>query len=53
MHVLKSRLDVDPRTRHTIWTAVIGGYFQWLPMYANQAQIQRYVSLPNMRAVYM
>lgn len=43
--------DFDPRTRHTFWTAVVGGYFQWLPMYANQAQIQRYISLPNMRAV--
>ncbi|CAL8103918.1 unnamed protein product [Orchesella dallaii] len=47
------KFDVDPRTRHTFWTAVVGGYFQWLPMYANQAQIQRYVSLPNMRAVYI
>ncbi|XP_035710979.1 sodium-coupled monocarboxylate transporter 2 isoform X2 [Folsomia candida] len=45
--------DVDPRTRHTFWTAVVGGYFQWLPMYANQAQIQRYVSLPNYRSVYI
>jgi len=42
--------DVDPRTRHTIWTAIIGGYFTWLPMYANQAQVQRYISLPSLKA---
>ncbi|CAG7716897.1 unnamed protein product [Allacma fusca] len=41
--------DTDPRTRHTVWTAIIGGYFYWLPMYAaTQAQVQRYLSLPSL-----
>ncbi|XP_035707106.1 sodium-coupled monocarboxylate transporter 2 isoform X1 [Folsomia candida] len=40
--------DPDPRTRHTVWTCLIAGYFFWLPTYAaTQVQIQRFLSLPT------
>jgi len=40
--------DPDPRTRHTIWTCLVGGYFVWLPTYAaTQIQVQRFLSLPT------
>lgn len=43
------RFDVDPRTRHTVWTCLIGGYFVWLPTYAaTQIQVQRFLSLPTL-----
>ncbi|OXA57937.1 Sodium-coupled monocarboxylate transporter 1 [Folsomia candida] len=36
-------MDFDPRTRHTFWTAIIGGTLLWLPIFgATQAQIQHY-----------
>jgi len=32
--------DFDPRTRHTVWSLVIGGYFTWIAIYGvNQAQV--------------
>ncbi|KAF4521508.1 hypothetical protein B566_EDAN001808 [Ephemera danica] len=43
-------LDADPTTRHTFWTMVVGGTFVWGSNYAaNQAQIQRYLSVPTVR----
>ncbi|KAF4524009.1 hypothetical protein B566_EDAN006303 [Ephemera danica] len=43
-------MDVDPRTRHTFWTMVVGGSFLWCSTYAaNQAQIQRYLTVPTER----
>ncbi|CAG7815390.1 unnamed protein product [Allacma fusca] len=45
-------IDPDPRTRHTLWTAILGGYFYWLPMYVvTQQRIQRYLSMPNLKVV--
>ncbi|KAJ6648014.1 Sodium-coupled monocarboxylate transporter 1, partial [Pseudolycoriella hygida] len=42
--------DPDPRNRHTFWSATIGGFFVWLPLFgATQAQIQRYNSVPTLR----
>uniref|UniRef100_A0A8C2NJS2 Solute carrier family 5 member 5 n=1 Tax=Capra hircus TaxID=9925 RepID=A0A8C2NJS2_CAPHI len=36
--------DLDPRSRYTFWTFVVGGTLVWLSMYGvNQAQVQRYV----------
>ncbi len=44
--------DPDPRTRHTIWTCVLGGYFSRLPPYAvTQTEVQRFLALPNMNRV--
>lgn len=38
-------LPVDPRSRYTFWTFVVGGTLVWLSMYGvNQAQVQRYVA---------
>ncbi|KAI4541837.1 hypothetical protein MG293_008979 [Ovis ammon polii] len=37
--------DLDPRSRYTFWTFVVGGTMVWLSMYGvNQAQVQRYVA---------
>ncbi|XP_004404678.1 PREDICTED: sodium/iodide cotransporter [Odobenus rosmarus divergens] len=37
--------DLDPRSRYTFWTLVVGGTLVWLSMYGvNQAQVQRYVA---------
>uniref|UniRef100_A0A9L0I4D4 Solute carrier family 5 member 5 n=1 Tax=Equus asinus TaxID=9793 RepID=A0A9L0I4D4_EQUAS len=37
--------NLDPRSRYTFWTFVVGGTLVWLSMYGvNQAQVQRYVA---------
>ncbi|KAI5758936.1 SLC5A5 [Gulo gulo luscus] len=37
--------DLDPRSRYTFWTFIVGGTLVWLSMYGvNQAQVQRYVA---------
>ncbi|ODN03398.1 Sodium-coupled monocarboxylate transporter 2 [Orchesella cincta] len=42
--------DFDPRTRHTVWGLLFGGYFTWVTVYGcNQAQVQRYLSVPTKR----
>ncbi|CAL8148090.1 unnamed protein product [Orchesella dallaii] len=42
--------DLDPRTRHTVWGLLFGGYFTWVTVYGcNQAQVQRYLSVPTKR----
>lgn len=47
-------VDPDPRTRHTIWSVVFGNYFFWLASCsANQAMVQRCLSLPNIRKANM
>jgi len=41
----------DPTVRHTIWTQMIGGCFVYCSLYAvNQAQVQRLLSLPSLKA---
>lgn len=43
-----SEFSFNPTIRHTFWTQVIGGSLMTLSLYgANQAMIQRYISLPN------
>lgn len=45
-------LDFDPRTRHTVWTSIFGGYFQWLPYFAaTHSQVQRYISMPSLSSI--
>ncbi|ODM96987.1 Sodium-coupled monocarboxylate transporter 1 [Orchesella cincta] len=42
--------DPDPRTRYTVWTSLIGGYFLEMTLFgATQSQIQRYNSVPTLR----
>ncbi|XP_068027043.1 sodium/iodide cotransporter-like [Melanerpes formicivorus] len=37
--------NLDPRSRYTVWTFLVGGTLVWLSMYGvNQAQVQRYVA---------
>jgi len=41
----------DPTVRHTLWSQVFGGCFIYCSLYAvNQAQVQRLLSLPNLRS---
>lgn len=42
---------LDPTVRHTFWCLVFGGYFTWMGNYAaNQAIVQRYLTLPSLKA---
>ncbi|KAK9293678.1 hypothetical protein QLX08_011424 [Tetragonisca angustula] len=42
-------MDLDPTTRHTFWTVVIGNYFSWLASCSvNQAMVQRCLAMPNL-----
>ncbi|CAF3850445.1 unnamed protein product [Rotaria magnacalcarata] len=44
-------ISFDPRTRHTIWSVLIGGSMNTLATYGfNQAQIQRYMSIRSTSA---
>ncbi|XP_046553548.1 sodium-coupled monocarboxylate transporter 1-like [Haliotis rubra] len=37
--------DIDPTTRHSFWSLVVGGGFMWMSLYGvNQAQVQRALS---------
>ncbi|XP_021946912.2 sodium-coupled monocarboxylate transporter 2 [Folsomia candida] len=46
------RFDTDPRTRHTVWSIVFGGFFMYLNFFAGtQANIQRYSSMPDLKTV--
>ncbi|CAL8103945.1 unnamed protein product [Orchesella dallaii] len=41
--------DPDPRTRHTVWTSIFGGYFMWLANFAaTHSQVQRYLAIPTL-----
>jgi sodium-dependent multivitamin transporter 6 len=43
-------ISIDPRIRHTVWSALIGGTFNVLCTYGfNQAQIQRYMCVRTTR----
>ncbi|KAL3283359.1 hypothetical protein HHI36_006507 [Cryptolaemus montrouzieri] len=43
--------DLDPSSRHTVWSLVIGGFFYFLQTAAvNQNMVQRYLSLSSIRA---
>lgn len=42
--------DVNPLSRHTVWSLVFGGVLYWLQSSAiNQNMIQRYLSLPDFK----
>ncbi|CAD7002630.1 unnamed protein product [Ceratitis capitata] len=42
--------DVDPTTRHTVWSVVIGGFFYWTSLFcANQASVQKCMSLKSLK----
>ena len=46
--------DPDPRVRYTMWTTVVGGFFQWLVIYVgNQSNIQRALACPTLRNAQM
>ncbi|CAG0879584.1 unnamed protein product [Cyprideis torosa] len=41
---------LNPTVRHTFWSLVVGGYFTWIAIYGvNQAQVQRYLTVPTMK----
>ncbi|NWU39553.1 SC5A5 protein, partial [Hylia prasina] len=46
--------SLDPRSRYSAWTFVLGGTLLWLSMYGvNQAQVQRYVACRSEREAKM
>uniref|UniRef100_A0A8C5UGH2 Solute carrier family 5 member 5 n=1 Tax=Malurus cyaneus samueli TaxID=2593467 RepID=A0A8C5UGH2_9PASS len=46
--------SLDPRSRYTVWTFLLGGTLVWLSMYGvNQAQVQRYVACRTEREAKM
>ena len=42
-------IDADPRVRHSVWSCLIGGAFNWLPNLCNQSAIQRICSMKTMK----
>lgn len=41
-----SNISIDPTTRHTWWSLLIGGFFTYLSLYAvNQVQVQRLLTI--------
>ena len=42
-------IDIDPRVRHTLWSCLIGGAFNWLPLLCNQSAVQRICSMKTMK----
>ncbi|GFN86217.1 sodium-coupled monocarboxylate transporter 2 [Plakobranchus ocellatus] len=44
----------DPKTRHSVWSMVIGGWGFWMYLYGvNQAQVQRCLSCPSVKKAQM
>ncbi|KAL1399445.1 hypothetical protein pipiens_008209 [Culex pipiens pipiens] len=47
----RPNFDINPTTRHTLWSQLIGGFVYWLQTNAvSQNMIQRYLSLPSVKA---
>ncbi|XP_017764409.1 PREDICTED: sodium-coupled monocarboxylate transporter 2-like isoform X2 [Eufriesea mexicana] len=43
-------MDIDPTTRHTFWTVVIGNYLNWLASCSvNQAMVQRCLAMSSLK----
>lgn len=43
--------DLDPTIRHSFWSTVVGGFVYWNSVNGcNQSMVQRYLSLPNLKA---
>ncbi|KAK7484707.1 hypothetical protein BaRGS_00024115 [Batillaria attramentaria] len=48
--ILFDDFSADPKTRHSVWSMVIGGFCFWVYLYGiNQAQVQRCLSCPTVR----
>ncbi|XP_070533233.1 sodium-coupled monocarboxylate transporter 1-like [Ptychodera flava] len=50
--------SVDPRTRHSVFSVIVGGIFTWVAIYGvNQSQVQRYLTCKTYRdakiAIYL
>ncbi|CAF5139350.1 unnamed protein product, partial [Rotaria magnacalcarata] len=47
---MRLNVSIDPRTRHTVWSLLIGGSINALATYGfNQAQVQRYKCIRSTR----
>ncbi|XP_071105138.1 sodium-dependent multivitamin transporter-like [Haliotis cracherodii] len=42
--------NIDPSTRHSFWSLVLGGGFLWISLFADQVQIQRVMSCSSVKA---
>ncbi|RUS89821.1 hypothetical protein EGW08_002433 [Elysia chlorotica] len=48
--ILFDDFNPDPKTRHSVWSMVIGGWAFWMHLYGvNQAQVQRCLSCPTVK----
>ncbi|GFS24380.1 sodium-coupled monocarboxylate transporter 2 [Elysia marginata] len=48
--ILFDDFSPDPKTRHSVWSMVIGGWAFWMHLYGvNQAQVQRCLSCPTVK----
>lgn len=48
--ILFDDFNTDPKTRHSVWSMVIGGWAFWMHLYGvNQAQVQRCLSCPTVQ----
>ncbi|TMW52558.1 hypothetical protein DOY81_002383 [Sarcophaga bullata] len=42
--------NMDPTTRHTVWSVIIGGFFYWTSLFCtNQASVQKCMSLKSLK----
>uniref|UniRef100_A0A1A9ZMT8 Sodium-coupled monocarboxylate transporter 1 n=1 Tax=Glossina pallidipes TaxID=7398 RepID=A0A1A9ZMT8_GLOPL len=42
--------NMDPTTRHSVWSVVIGGFFYWTSLFCtNQASVQKCMSLKSLK----
>lgn len=47
-------VDLNPTTRHTVWSLVIGGYFYWTAWFAtDQTTVQRFLSISSLKQAKM
>ena len=47
-------MDLNPTTRHTVWSLVIGGAFYWTAWYATDlTTVQRFLAVPTLKSAQM
>ncbi|GFR92263.1 sodium-coupled monocarboxylate transporter 2 [Elysia marginata] len=48
--ILFDDFSADPKTRHSVWSVVVGGLAFWVSLYGvNQSQVQRCLSCPTLK----
>ena len=48
--LLINSIDINPTTRHTVWSFVFGGWFYWFNFLGvDQTVVQRFMALPDLK----